>query len=151
MGLSLPDVEDRIRHLSYEVGCIFSRKGVLLYAKAGYRHELTWTDDEIAILSHRVVTHNHPERDSFSPSDLALAWQYRIEQLRAVTSSRTYVVDEPPGGWRAFSWEEIATCASAQVAQVEEEIIAGLVPRRQLMHETWARALPKIGIPYTEL
>jgi hypothetical protein len=67
-----------------------------------------------------------------------------------VTSSRTYVVDEPPGGWRAFRWKEIATSASAQVAQVEEEITAGLVPHRRLMHEIWARALPKIGILYTE-
>src|SRR5579859_2987211 len=71
-GLSVTDFERRIRASSRETGAIIDSSKGVLRAREGGPHEIEWDDEDCELIPGRVLAHNHPLGDSFSP--LMCAW-----------------------------------------------------------------------------
>lgn len=108
--------ENAIRfNKDFETGVLFDAKtGKKTFMKIGDKSSVSFTEDEVTTFKNQIFSHNHPRGagypvgdvrrigSSFSISDLELAMNSEMAQMRAVTPEFTFIVEPPPTGWENF-------------------------------------------------
>lgn len=108
--------ENAIRfNKDFETGVLFDAKtGKKVFMKVGDKTSCSFTTEEVASFKGQVFSHNHPRGasypvgdvrrigSSFSISDLELAMNSEMAQMRAVTPEFTFIVEPPLMGWENF-------------------------------------------------
>ncbi len=143
-GLGVTDFEARIRRSELEVAAIIDPVDGVIRARQGTEHDIEWDDSDCELIPGRIVSHNHPLGDSFSPEDVRLAWEFGAAQLRAVTpDGATYVLGAPARGWGDYSWDEIArvaeTWADSVFRDLDEDRLTTSTPMDVILKEVAAR------------
>jgi hypothetical protein len=152
LGLGLAAFESRIRELDHEVGAIIDDDRGVLRARSGGPHDVEWETDECELIPGRILSHNHPLGDSFSPHDVRLAWEYGAKELRAVTpTGTTYTLGAPEHGWGDYTWDEIEQVAEAWAEAVFRDIDAGRLTTSTPMHVIWEEASGRLDLTYSRV
>lgn len=93
----------------HERGLAFDENGKVIFHREGTRGSIRFEPKQLAAISGRVFTHNHPDTGgSFSPADVSLAMGVNLREIRAVShnsgeaGSGRYVhrMIRPNGGWQ---------------------------------------------------
>ena len=132
-----------IRAAPVEVGYLFAPDGRQIAWYVGDEREIRgFTAADLRALSGGAFVHNHPpyarfaEGDprrragSFSPLDLAFAWEHDLAEMVAVTAERTYRLRPRGGGYYLDPGElfrEYAKAATAVEERLHAEAKAGII------------------------
>lgn len=114
LAKSIKAREDEIRGLGREHLSIFDENGNEVFRNIGSK---TRVGTNPALEKDNIVTHNHPSMDtkgmqrpdnggSFSRQDIIGSIQNDAKEIRAVTSTYTYSLKRPAGGWRSGGWKD---------------------------------------------
>jgi hypothetical protein len=142
--------ETRIRDLGHEVAAIVDVERGVVRARAGGPHEVEWDDADCEEIPSRIVCHNHPGGDSFSPDDVRLAWEFGAAQLRAVTPAGVvYTLGAPERGWAALAWDEIAALGTTWAEAVFKEMEDGRLITSTPLHLIWKGVASRLDLPYS--
>ncbi len=101
--------ESKIRNNNYETGIILGSNGKVLLRKKGDGSQVSFTNEEMALMKDKVFTHNHPSGNTdrysighaFSGNDYAAGVEADVKELRAVTKGYTFSMKRPKNGWGA--------------------------------------------------
>lgn len=152
--------EEEIYALPTEHAHVFNAAGDLLMSKSGTNDRVSFSPAEQRLLVGATFTHNHPEQNSFSEGDIALASRYRMAEIRAVTDNNRFSM-RPPAGHRTFSsqmWQnEIQPRVTWHQVQVGKELRAAQKAgtmtddqaHDQYWHQIWTRVAADTGLRYT--
>lgn len=88
-GISLPDIENRIRSQKFESAAIF-KDGKQLLFKNGEQSSVSFTDAEVTLMRDAILTHNHPGSKSFSREDVSMFVRQEMAEVRAVSQNFDY-------------------------------------------------------------
>ncbi len=162
--------EDEIRAQRFESAFFWDGHGTLVLSKEGEVDRITFSDEELALMTNTIATHNHPhgwryaERDprrggySFSAKDVQLACQHSLILLRVVTPKFRHMIKPPPQGWNQNYWE---TTLGPEYSRLYDKVKAKLkakVNARQILqaeaeslfrHEVLVRVAKRLAIEYT--
>ncbi len=86
--------EKEISNNRFETAFVFSSDGTEHLRKIGDISSVTFTLDELAIVKNGILTHNHPDKSSFSPQDIAFLLHNDVTELRACISDGTYILQQ---------------------------------------------------------
>ena len=155
--------EANIMHQDHETGFIHSPDGKQVWANQGGVDYVDVSDArDKGVLRGNVLTHNHPQGNSFSHQDVngLLAWG--LKEMRAVSSKHLHRI-QPPEHWPkdgSVSQAMLDNMAS-QIKHIEEGIRSEFWDRigngkmtkeeaaAQHFHELWTRAAKEIGFKYS--
>ena len=89
------ELENSIVDNDFETAGVFDEDGNLIFKKLGGKNYVQFSDEEMAQMKGRILTHNHPSGRSFSFEDLAMTRNTRLKEIRAVGTgydgvTRTY-------------------------------------------------------------
>ena len=102
VGVTLGKIENDPDNYSrdFEVINVVDENGKMIFEKAGRRHTVQMTEDDVILMKDKIVTHNHPEVGyPISPDDLSLAIYADLKEVRAYNSEKIYIFTRPPDGW----------------------------------------------------
>ena len=92
--------ESGIRDSETEKLSAFDANGKELYhTDAGLDNQVEVPDSVAPRLKNAIVTHNHPNGNSFSGGDIQSAIEMNLSEIRVVTSNYTFSMKRPKGGW----------------------------------------------------
>jgi SPP1 gp7 family putative phage head morphogenesis protein len=115
----LRTIEDDIRGQSYESAAVVDADGNVIFRKDGRTNSVSFTPEEFVLMNDKTITHNHPAGwtfsstdprragNSFSPSDVKLAIEQNLAEIRAVTPEYLYTLKRPQGGWEPGFWSSV--------------------------------------------
>ena len=159
LGSVVANAESSIKDSEYENAYVFDDKGNLVYKSQDVGTQVYSSNAKTNALQQKleqmqrkksvyvppkhvtnnVVTHNHPNNDSFSAGDIQTALGYNAKEFRAKGSTRTFSIKRPSTGW-----PETAKVIKAY-NQTYSKTPAG--PSRQ--HETMKSIAKQFGLDYT--
>lgn len=166
----LNDVENEIRINRFETLVTIDSNGNEVLRKAGGERSVELTDEEMLLLNNNIVTHNHPGGwdypetsinrigNSFSPSDIAVAINGNVSEIRAVTPNYTFAIERPESGWISLDeFKKSFTSINEEVRNKNYELINMTnaevsIERAKITHyhEVWKRFSKKHNIKYTK-
>ncbi|NTW98344.1 MAG: hypothetical protein HGB35_00090 [Geobacteraceae bacterium] len=85
--------EDTIRGNGYETLLVFDQDGNELRKVRGTKSQVKIPVEVADILTGKVVSHNHPGGNSFSPQDIVAGKRFVVSEMRVVTSSADHSVE----------------------------------------------------------
>jgi hypothetical protein len=91
--------EESIRNAETEYSFSYDKDGKMVLFNGGSKTEIYYTEEEVALFRGGTLTHNHPDGYSLSEFDLRLAYQLQLKEIRAVTTTATYIVKTGINGW----------------------------------------------------
>ena len=156
---SLDSVESSIKDSQYENAFVFDDKGNLIYKSAdvgtttyssnaktnALQQKLERTQRARSVyippehIPNHIVTHNHPNNDSFSPGDIQTALRNNAKEFRAKGRTRTYSIKRPKEGWPD----------TAKVLSAYNSIYAKTSASSLRQHETMKALAKQFGLNYT--
>ena len=156
---SLDSVESTIKNSQYENAYVFDDKGNLIYKSADVGTTTYSSNAKTNALQQKleraqrarsvyippehipnhIVTHNHPNNDSFSHGDIQTALSNNAKEFRAKGSTRTYSIKRPKGGWPD----------TAKVLSAYKSIYAKTSAGPSRQHETMKALAKQFGLNYT--
>lgn len=159
LGSVVANAESSIKDSEYENAYVFDDKGNLVYKSQDVGTQVYSSNAKTNALQQKleqmqrkksvyvppkhvtnnVVTHNHPNNDSFSAGDIQTALGYNAKEFRAKGSTRTFSIKRPSTGW-----PETAKVIKAY-NQTYSKTPTG--PSRQ--HETMKSIAKQFGLDYT--
>lgn len=169
--------ENAIRfNKDYETAVVIdSKTGKNIFTKVGDQKSVSFTDKEAEAFTGNVFTHNHPTGAkypkgdirragfSFSISDLELAMNREIAQMRAVTPEFTFIVEPPPTGWLNFKGQFGTYKLRYEYNTIDEEVgdfISSLISKNRISieaanvihhHLVNKRLAKKLGYTYKKI
>lgn len=152
----LKSTEEGLRGQDIETGVVYDASGNEILRKNGDATSIRFTDSESRTIreSGAVFTHNHPVEVGPSPTDIRLAVQHNLSEMRVVTDRWHYSIGPPEGGWQGIEEIDRAVTAALErnVAQFREAMGAGQLTResaeRAIMHEVWSDVSSELGWAY---
>ncbi|BCB96790.1 hypothetical protein JZK55_17120 [Dissulfurispira thermophila] len=92
----ISEKEEEIKNLKYEKCYVFNNEGIV-FSKSGQESQIIFDDNSegVIIRNASVFTHNHPGRRAFSLEDIKFTCDYKIKEMRAVSSKYTYIMKIP--------------------------------------------------------
>lgn len=84
--------ENRIVSKEYETAYVYDQKGNVLLKKKGMAAEVEFTEDELKLMKNAIITHNHPMGTTLSPTDIYMAMECGLQEVRATGIKGTYVL-----------------------------------------------------------
>jgi len=131
--------------------------GKELLAKSGGASSVSFTDKEVAQMSGKVLTHNHPTGRSFSESDIRLLTDGKLMSIRAAGSTgKTYIMSRSE---KTPTWKDIKPKVDIVDDQVRGHFMARIFDKKTTTsaanmlhnHEVWERLTknhPGLGLTY---
>lgn len=163
-------MEKRIRQQrGSETLIAFDARGREVFQKRATGYEIGLTQAEVERIRGCTVTHNHPRGwlfepddprhagDSFSVSDVALACQAELREIRAIGPTRRFRLRPGSDGWSEAVW--VQTAYPAFLEHEREYIITAGMPEpedialftdffAQYYDTLWRRVAKEIGWLY---
>lgn len=156
---SLASAESAIKDSQYENAFVFDDKGNLIYKSADVGTTTYSSNAKTNALQQKleraqrarsvyippehipnhIVTHNHPNNDSFSLGDIQTALRNNAKEFRAKGSTRTYSIKRPKGGWPD----------TAKVSSAYWSIYTKTSAGASRQHETMKAVAKQFGLNYT--
>jgi len=103
--------EKSIKDLEKENAVLFDRNGNLIFEQDGDEDHVSFTPSQLEQMKGNILTHNHPINVSFSDADVRLACKYEMNEVRAVSSTRSFSLkfsdgrDFTPDDWMKIDGE----------------------------------------------
>ena len=156
-------VEDGIVGSPVEIGVAFDKDGNELFRVQGTEDSVSFSPDQVRMMVGQVLTHNHPTGSSFSPSDVLVAQQAGLKEIRAVGKDYVYKISGPGGRWKQeYTSQSTGTTASLAThieniaGRVYDELVATVYAgamsaseANSVHHHTlWTRVSEDIGLQY---
>lgn len=142
----------------YEEMNVFTTSGDLIFRKAGTRNEVTFTLNQAEKMRGGILTHNHPNGTSLSPTDVELASDLGMAEIRAVAGPfRVYSMRPPPGGWsEEYTTNVLRPAWNRHNEQIKARVQAGIdngsigVMRAEdaHWHTVWLNVSKELGLDY---
>jgi len=150
---------------SHEEAFVFKPNGRQVFHKIGGESSVEFTLEELDSMRNNVLTHNHPTGRSFSRSDVELAVEHRLREIRAVTSEWVYRLEVPDSvrrlnmrrheEFRSRLHERISEISQEVNRQLDNDIRAGRLNRTQAKqlreHLVWTKVSEEFRIPYERI
>lgn len=151
---SLQTAEASIRNSSIENAYVFDKHGKEVYRRIegemihysnnpkinAMMNKLTQNSHSVEVplkyVKDHIVTHNHPNGDSFSYGDLEMMLKGDAREIRAVGKNRIYSIKRPKGGWHVSVGEVV------RAYQAENR-------KSRSQHETMLKISKQFGLNYT--
>jgi len=92
--------ENTIRNDTTETGIAFNNRGEVVLEKKGLVDRVNYTENEINRMRGSTLTHNHPANVGFSEEDLHFLIQNGLQEIRAVTPTKTFSMKIPDAGFK---------------------------------------------------
>ena len=116
LNLTLERIERQIRNLPVEhVYVLGPDNEILFHHTSGEHDRVLLPDDAEPLLPGALVTHNHPGGRSFSPTDILLAREMELREIRVVTARQRFSVTPPISGWMAVPLEEFTALLTREM------------------------------------
>lgn len=159
LGGVVSSAEAGIKDSEYENAFVFDQQGNLVYKSAdvgttvyssnaktnALQQKLEQVQRKKSVyvppqhVNNNVVTHNHPNNDSFSQGDISTALGYNAKEFRAKGTTRTYSIKRPSTGWPDTS----------KVVQAYKSTYAKTPAGPSRQHETMKSVAKQFGLDYT--
>ena len=156
---SLDSAESAIKDSQYENAFVFDEKGNLIYKSDDVGASTYSSNAKTKALQQKleriqrsrsvyvppehipnhIVTHNHPNNDSFSSGDIQTALGNNAKEFRAKGSTRTFSIKRPKGGWPD----------TAKVLSAYKSIYAKTSAGPSRQHETMKALAKQFELNYT--
>lgn len=125
LAKSLQVAESSIRDRTIENAYVFNKNGEEVYRRIegeqiqyssnpkinAMMNKLTQNARSVEVplkyVKDNIVTHNHPNGDSFSSGDLEMMLKGDAREIRAVGKNRTYSIKRPKDGWHVSVGEVV--------------------------------------------
>ncbi len=153
--------EARIAALPHEEASAYTLDGVPIFEGVTQRRtsDVHLTRHQLSRLQDAVLTHNHPKARSFSDTDVGLAIDADLAEIRAVGVTPdgrrcTYRMRRPANAWpsAARTWETYLRVRDAVTAALAHAVATGQMTESEalfvLRHEIWRRLGDALGITY---
>jgi hypothetical protein len=168
----LRTIEDDIRGQSYESAAVVDADGNVIFRKDGRTNSVSFTPEEFVLMNDKTITHNHPAGwtfsstdprragNSFSPSDVKLAIEQNLAEIRAVTPEYLYTLKRPQGGWEPGFWSSVIEPQMKEDERfVKNEFITNVVNGRMTLedaeakhwHTIWSIVFPGLKLDYKRI
>lgn len=142
----------------YEEMNVFTTSGDLIFRKAGTKNEVTFTLNQAEKMRGGILTHNHPQGSSLSPTDVELASTMGMAEIRAVAGPyRVFSMRPPPGGWNEqYTLNVLRPAWNRHNEQVRVRVQAGIdngsIGIMRAMdahwHTVWLNVSKELGLDY---
>ena len=96
---------------NYETAILYDNDGNIILKKKGEKSRVSFTKQEINKMKGGILTHNHPNGSTFSPSDINMLRYGDLAEIRACTNQGTYILR------RADIWDE----RISSLAEIEKD------------------------------
>lgn len=145
-------VEDQIRRDQMETGVIIAPSGVELARRQGGSNHVGFTGGQLALVAHATFTHNHPDGNGPSKSDVLLAVQFGLHELRVVTVDYRYIVNmlrnvQVLALEAEYNGQMPGAIRDARTMVARSGLRRRLFPA-EVLHLTWARVANALGFAY---
>jgi hypothetical protein len=152
-GKRWPIITDAIRKAEKEIqsretekAFAFSADGDPIFEKEGKGNFTSFTRDELKSMTNGILVHNHPGGQSFSPSDIELANDCNLAEVRVVTKGHVYSMRPRQGaaGWGVTS-KQIRSMSRRIENQDVRAIAAGKISCADAGRSHWDRVWASIA------
>ena len=90
--MKIREAESAISKNQFESAIAYDQKGNVIFKKDGEKHEVEFTIEELNKMKGAIVTHNHPQNTTFSPHDIYMLKDWKLQELRAAINKGSYVL-----------------------------------------------------------
>ncbi len=114
---ALQSAENRIKGNPTETAIVLDSKGNVLVDKSdGSTNSVIFTEAECQKMRGSTLTHNHPQRSTFSKEDIQLLTTRGLKSIRATSTEKTYQLTKlnSSGSKNAFDFHRDYAVAQAQ-------------------------------------
>lgn len=120
----------------------------------GDKGSVAFSDDDLDRFPGATLTHNHPSNNSFSPEDVYVLLENRLQSIRAVTATQSYVIERTPNALPiAEAQRQIEAYHLKVRAQFMHAIREGRMSPDQASashwHTVWSHIAPQVGLHYS--
>ena len=133
--IRLRTMEQQLNKLNFEVAVVYSVDGDELCRVKGQYDFLDLSAHE-ELIQGGILTHNHPDGGFFSRSDMAMAHQLDLKELRAVRKgkpSQVISMIRPNSGWNLAAYDELMKAETTRWRQEQ------LLQYTRKLGELWAQ------------
>lgn len=146
-------VEDQIRGLrDFEIGVFFDATGRELARFHGKADQVSIPVPWLASMKGNTFTHNHPAGGTFSVEDIQQAAQYKLGEIRAVSSHFRYAASAFDAVWHgavAVAYHESVQILRELVsAKVRNDEISADSFTAELQHQAWSAVARQLQFKY---
>lgn len=148
------EFEDGIRDDALESGAFFSADGAELKRRTGNVSSICYLHSELEDCRGLLFTHNHPHGLPFSADDIAIACEYDLCAIRAVTHSFRYIMHRPNSGWPfpenlKAEFEKGLRCTKDKVTSlVHSNEVSRQDAQAEHFHLAWQKCASVFGFRY---
>lgn len=90
--------EKKIYKDNVETAVLFDNRGNVLFRESsGASNYVKFSKEQLSRMQGATLTHNHPSSSTFSPADIAIVTEQRLEVIRATGALKTYQLKEIKG------------------------------------------------------
>lgn len=90
--------EKKIYKDNVETAVLFDSRGNVLFRESsGASNYVKFSKEQLSRMQGATLTHNHPSSSTFSPADIAIVTEQRLEVIRATGALKTYQLKEIKG------------------------------------------------------
>ncbi len=90
----LSDFEREISAQKFETAGVF-KDGKVIIIKDGTQKKVEFTHEEFQLLEGATLTHNHPQRSTFSVADIEMLADGKLKEIRATNPEYVYIMANP--------------------------------------------------------
>ena len=112
------EIEDTIRGNALETGIFIDQSGAVLKQKQGQPDRVAFLTSDLQKMSGALFTHNHPGGSSFSFEDIALAAEFALSEIRAVTVNARHIAKP------INQWPDLSALTLAEKQAIEKQATA---------------------------
>lgn len=90
--------EKKIYKDNVETAVLFDNRGNVIFRESsGASNYVKFSKEQLSRMQGATLTHNHPSSSTFSPADIAIVTEQRLEVIRATGALKTYQLKEIKG------------------------------------------------------
>lgn len=147
--------EDRIRHAEIEIGVFFSQEGRVISRRQGDVNSISFNKQELLAAQKSYFTHNHPNGNTFSRSDIETASELELSEIRVVTKNLRFSMSTNSRGWPSKTdlqkaLDELNTKANDVVKNmINTDEVHPKFATVEKNHQLWLLVANKFGLLYT--
>lgn len=138
--------EDKVRFESMEHGAFYAADGSQILTRVGQPGVISFSTTELLLAKGSLFTHNHPCGFSFSLSDILIACEWRLVELRAVCQEWRHILSFRHG-WPTLPAvkAEYTRVEPLVVAEVTSDVRSGHLSQRYACWEIQHRKVQHIA------
>ncbi len=150
------DELESLRAASTERAVVIDEAGNVVIDKRGVQNSVKFTDEELALMAGKTLTHNHNINTTISYEDAEVFFQAELSEIRAVTGKTTYSIrrtaDTPKlftvfrKGWEA-AYEELSL---PYLEKVKKGAITKIGAGKLLLEEIWEVLKKSLKLTYSK-